>query len=203
MSSPWVKHVRNYAEKNNLSYMCAQTTPDCKASYIKPEKNKKIKVIDNKPLIPIIKLEEVQTNIKPVKEKKKSKYKLQVEAIHKAMEEEKNKDPFNLKASETFFNVFKADKIKELEMQKRDKLIDAKSYSQLKGNTERLIKNTFPKIIKENFLKELNYKGKLTDNPETITNFYKTYDELKPIYKKFKNIKYTFEDVKDYFINLK
>jgi hypothetical protein len=183
--------------------MCAQTTPDCKASYIKPEKNKKIKVIDNKPLIPIIKLEEVQTNIKPVKEKKKSKYKLQVEAIHKAMEEEKNKDPFNLKASETFFNVFKADKIKELEMQKRDKLIDAKSYSQLKGNTERLIKNTFPKIIKENFLKELNYKGKLTDNPETITNFYKTYDELKPIYKKFKNIKYTFEDVKDYFINLK
>jgi len=193
MSSPWVKHVRNYAEKNNLSYMCAQTTPDCKASYIKPEKNKKIKVIDDKPLIPL----------KPVKERKKSKYKLQVEAIHKAMEEEKNKDPFNLKASETFFNVFKADKIKELEMQKKDEIIDAKSYSQLKGNTERLIKNTFPKIIKENFLKELNYKGDLTDKPETITNFYKTYDELKPIYKKFKNIKYTFEDVKDYFINLK
>jgi len=193
MSSPWVKHVRNYAEKHNLSYMCAQTTPDCKASYIKPEKNKKIKVIDDKPLIPL----------KPVKERKKSKYKLQVEAIHKAMEEEKNKDPFNLKASETFFNVFKADKIKELEMQKKDELIDEKSYSQLKGNTERLIKNTFPKIIKENFLKELNYKGDLTDKPETITNFYKTYDELKPIYKKFKNIKYTFEDVKDYFINLK
>jgi len=76
MSSPWVKHVRNYAEKNNLSYMCAQTTPDCKASYIKPEKNKKIKVIEEQiPLIPMkpqkmyrAKLIKLKEEVKPVKE---------------------------------------------------------------------------------------------------------------------------------------
>jgi hypothetical protein len=176
--------------------MCAQSTPDCKASYKKPIK---IKVEKVKEVKPVEKVKEV----KPVKEKKKSKYTLQKEAMFKLMDEEKKKDPFNLIAAETFFNAFKGDKIKELEMQKRDKIIDAKSYGQLKGNTERLIKDTFPKIIKEQFLKELNYQGNLTDKPETITNFYKTYEELKPIYKKFKNIKYTFEDVKDYFINLK
>ena len=175
MSNPWVKHVKDYAEKNKLSYMCAMYTPACKASYVKPTPVKKIK----------------------------TKYTLEKEAMFKIMDEETKKDPFNLKASETFFDAFKADKMKELEMQERDKIIDAKSYGQLKGNTERLIKNTFPKIIKEQFLKELNYKGNLTDKPETITNFYETYEELKPIYKKFKNIKYTFEDVKDYFINLK
>lgn len=43
MSNPWVKHVKDYAEKNNLSYMCAMSTPPCKASYVKPTPVKKSK----------------------------------------------------------------------------------------------------------------------------------------------------------------
>ena len=49
MSNPWVKHVKDYAEKNNLSYMCAMSTPACKASYVKPTPVKKIKTTVAKP----------------------------------------------------------------------------------------------------------------------------------------------------------
>jgi len=49
MSNPWVKHVKDYAEKNNLSYMCAMSTPACKASYVKPTPVKKSKTTVAKP----------------------------------------------------------------------------------------------------------------------------------------------------------
>jgi hypothetical protein len=48
MSNPWVLHVKDYAKKNNLSYMCAMSQPACKASYKKPTPVKKIKTIEVK-----------------------------------------------------------------------------------------------------------------------------------------------------------
>lgn len=50
MSNPWVLHVKNYAKKNDLSYMCAMSQPECKASYKKPTPVKKIKTIEVKPM---------------------------------------------------------------------------------------------------------------------------------------------------------
>jgi hypothetical protein len=45
MTNKWVEHVKAYAVKNNISYSCAMSMPDCKASYNKkaesPEKIKK------------------------------------------------------------------------------------------------------------------------------------------------------------------
>jgi len=49
MSNPWVLHVKDYAKKNDLSYMCAMSQPECKASYKKPTPVKKIKTIEVKP----------------------------------------------------------------------------------------------------------------------------------------------------------
>ena len=81
MTNSWIEHVRNYAKLNNLSYMCAQSTPDCKASYKKPIKIKKNKIIDEESLIPLIpiknkkmyraKLIKLKEEVKPVKEEVK------------------------------------------------------------------------------------------------------------------------------------
>lgn len=38
MPSAWVTHVRKYAADHNLSYMCAATKPECRASYQRPPK---------------------------------------------------------------------------------------------------------------------------------------------------------------------
>ena len=35
MPNAWITHVKKYAEEHNLSYGCAITTPECKASYVK------------------------------------------------------------------------------------------------------------------------------------------------------------------------
>ena len=72
MSNPWVLHVKDYAKKNNLSYMCAMTTPDCKASYKKPTPVKKIKTIEVKPttvpkVVVTAKPIEIPTPVKKIK----------------------------------------------------------------------------------------------------------------------------------------
>jgi len=35
MPNPWVTHVKNWASRNNMSYGCAISQPECKASYYK------------------------------------------------------------------------------------------------------------------------------------------------------------------------
>lgn len=35
MVNKWIMHVKRFASENNLSYGCAITTPECKATYIK------------------------------------------------------------------------------------------------------------------------------------------------------------------------
>lgn len=36
----WIEHVKNYAQKNNISYSCALSLPDCKNTYKKVDKKK-------------------------------------------------------------------------------------------------------------------------------------------------------------------
>ena len=33
MPSPWIQHIKDFAAQNNLSYGCAMSKPECKASY--------------------------------------------------------------------------------------------------------------------------------------------------------------------------
>lgn len=35
MPNAWIEHVRKYARDNNISYGCAVSNPECKASYAK------------------------------------------------------------------------------------------------------------------------------------------------------------------------
>jgi len=49
-TSPWVEHVRKYARDHNMTYMCAQTEPACKASYKKPARAKAVRK-DKKPMV--------------------------------------------------------------------------------------------------------------------------------------------------------
>ena len=35
MANAWDEHVKQYAKDNNVSYGCALSLPDCKASYKK------------------------------------------------------------------------------------------------------------------------------------------------------------------------
>ena len=37
-SNPWITHVKSFAKRNNISYMCAITTPTCKSSYSNSKK---------------------------------------------------------------------------------------------------------------------------------------------------------------------
>lgn len=37
MPNSWVEHVKSYASKHKLSYACAISKPDCKASYHKKQ----------------------------------------------------------------------------------------------------------------------------------------------------------------------
>jgi hypothetical protein len=48
MVNNWIKHVKKYAEENNISYACAISNPDCKKNYNKVEKPKKLKTRFNK-----------------------------------------------------------------------------------------------------------------------------------------------------------
>ena len=41
--NPWILHVKNYAQRNDLSYGCALSTPECKEEY---QQNKKPKEQD-------------------------------------------------------------------------------------------------------------------------------------------------------------
>jgi hypothetical protein len=43
MPSPWIEHIRKFAAENNLSYGCAMTTPECRATYTPVKKAKKPK----------------------------------------------------------------------------------------------------------------------------------------------------------------
>jgi len=46
VNNPWIEHVRNFAKANNVSYLCAITMPECKASYRnKSDTGNKIKYI--------------------------------------------------------------------------------------------------------------------------------------------------------------
>jgi hypothetical protein len=35
MSNPWVNHIKQFAQDKGITYACALTNPDCKASYVK------------------------------------------------------------------------------------------------------------------------------------------------------------------------
>jgi hypothetical protein len=41
MTNNWVSHVRKFASEKGLSYGCALSDPECKRSYIRPEKSVK------------------------------------------------------------------------------------------------------------------------------------------------------------------
>jgi len=47
MPNAWTTHVREFAKKNNMTYMCALSTPECSASYKKPEKTKRKRLSQN------------------------------------------------------------------------------------------------------------------------------------------------------------
>jgi hypothetical protein len=51
MPNAWVEHIKKYAKKNNLSYSCAMTMPDCKNSYkkTKESKTKETKINESNP----------------------------------------------------------------------------------------------------------------------------------------------------------
>jgi len=38
MPSAWIQHIKDFAAKNNLSYGCAMSNPQCKASYVSAKK---------------------------------------------------------------------------------------------------------------------------------------------------------------------
>ena len=38
MPSPWIQHIKDFAAKNNLSYGCAMSDPQCKATYVSVKK---------------------------------------------------------------------------------------------------------------------------------------------------------------------
>ena len=40
MANAWVEHIKKYAKDNNVSYGCALSMPDCKASYQKTKESK-------------------------------------------------------------------------------------------------------------------------------------------------------------------
>jgi hypothetical protein len=83
MSNPWVLHVKDYAKKNDLSYMCAMSQPACKASYKKPTPVKKIKTIEVKPttvpkavVVKPMTVPKVVVVTKPIEIPKLSKYEI-------------------------------------------------------------------------------------------------------------------------------
>jgi hypothetical protein len=41
MPSAWIQHIKDFAAKNNLSYSCSMTDPECKATYVPVKKAKK------------------------------------------------------------------------------------------------------------------------------------------------------------------
>ena len=41
-NNSWVNHVREFAKQNNLTYMCAASTPECSKSYKEKQKPKAI-----------------------------------------------------------------------------------------------------------------------------------------------------------------
>lgn len=43
MANKWIEHVRAFALKKKISYMCAMTKPECKASYAKTKMPAKAK----------------------------------------------------------------------------------------------------------------------------------------------------------------
>ena len=38
MSNPWITHVKEFAKRNNVSYGCAISMPECKNNYIQIDK---------------------------------------------------------------------------------------------------------------------------------------------------------------------
>jgi hypothetical protein len=38
MPSAWIQHIKDFAAKNNLSYGCAMSDPQCKATYVSVKK---------------------------------------------------------------------------------------------------------------------------------------------------------------------
>jgi hypothetical protein len=74
MPNAWIEHVRDYAKSHNLSYACALSKPDCKATYKKPpvvKEYKKKMVIEVKPKVK--KAKEETFEITPVKKAKAAK----------------------------------------------------------------------------------------------------------------------------------
>jgi hypothetical protein len=49
MANPWVEHVKKYAKDNNISYGCAMSMSEVKASYTPKQKVVKPKVVKPKP----------------------------------------------------------------------------------------------------------------------------------------------------------
>ena len=45
MPNAWTNHIKEWASKNNMSYMCAMSQPACREAYKKPEKVKKPKKV--------------------------------------------------------------------------------------------------------------------------------------------------------------
>ncbi len=43
MPNAWVEHIKKYAKDNNLSYVCALSTPECKNTYVKSTPKQKTK----------------------------------------------------------------------------------------------------------------------------------------------------------------
>jgi len=52
MPNKWIEHVKAFAAKNNLSYGCAISKPECKSSYQSSTKSAKLKELNAKNPIP-------------------------------------------------------------------------------------------------------------------------------------------------------
>ena len=49
MPNSWITHIKAYAQKNNLSYACALSNPECRSTY-KKQKGLKEKPVKEKPV---------------------------------------------------------------------------------------------------------------------------------------------------------
>jgi len=96
MPNAWTNHIKEWAKKNNVSYMCAMSQPACREAYKKQEKPKKPK-----------KVKETKATKEPKEPKtdQKSKEKLYNEGLEKI--KQKLRSDFIPAMKELFFYVKK------------------------------------------------------------------------------------------------
>ena len=107
MPNNWVSFVKDYASKNNLSYGCAMTKPECKSQY--KEKYGNRKKLSTKKEKELMSAEDVNVAVKKRKppSEAKERFKMVTEdVLSKKMNEEAKKEArenITIKNSNNFF----------------------------------------------------------------------------------------------------